>query len=346
MSRAWSGLFANVRQPVVTRARHVQLRGNRITTNPKCLVTDPNGSDLVCDPVEVDFTGFDLACISGSNGAGKSSLLDAMTWVLFGQARKRDESVINLRSKAAEVAFTFEYETNVYRVIRSLQRGKSTSLEFQILDGEAGSWRPLTEHTVRETQSRIEQTLRLDYDTFINVSFFLQGKADQFAQQVPTRRKEILSSILGLEAWELYKERAAAHRRELETRLDLADGRVAEIEAELAEEGPRKAHLAELEAQLKGLTESRKVQEEALASVKQVRAALDKQRELVRKMGEAVERAQFDLESLLVRREGRQAERKPHGDLLERADEVESTYAALQKARRDLEKELQKYTTP
>ena len=43
------------------------------------------------DPIEVDFTTFDLACISGSNGAGKSSLLDAITWSLFGQARKRDE---------------------------------------------------------------------------------------------------------------------------------------------------------------------------------------------------------------------------------------------------------------
>ena len=84
------------------------------------------------DPVELDFSGFDLACISGSNGAGKSSLLDAMTWALFGQARKRDEAVINLQSKAAEVAFTFAYETNVYRVIRSLARGKTTTLEFQI----------------------------------------------------------------------------------------------------------------------------------------------------------------------------------------------------------------------
>ena len=43
------------------------------------------------DPVELDFTGFELACVSGSNGAGKSSLLDAITWALFGEARCRDE---------------------------------------------------------------------------------------------------------------------------------------------------------------------------------------------------------------------------------------------------------------
>ncbi len=176
------------------------------------------------DTVELDFTGFDLACISGSNGAGKSSLLDAMTWALFGQARKRDEAVINLQSKTAEVAFTFAYETNVYRVIRSLARGKTTTLEFQIQLPAASiqppEWRPLTERTLRDTQARIEQILRLDYDTFVNVSFFLQGRADQFAQQPPTRRKEILGNILGLEAWEIYRERAAIHRKGIERELE------------------------------------------------------------------------------------------------------------------------------
>jgi exonuclease SbcC len=61
------------------------------------------------DTVELDFTSFDLACISGQNGAGKSSLLDAFTWALFGQARKHDDSVINLQSSLAEVALVFEY---------------------------------------------------------------------------------------------------------------------------------------------------------------------------------------------------------------------------------------------
>ena len=55
------------------------------------------------EPVELDFTTFELACISGANGAGKSSLLDAITWALFGQARKRDEALIHTAADAAEV---------------------------------------------------------------------------------------------------------------------------------------------------------------------------------------------------------------------------------------------------
>jgi exonuclease SbcC len=287
------------------------------------------------DPVEVDFSGFTLACISGQNGAGKSSLLDAMTWALFGQARKRDESVINMQSTTAEVSFTFEYENNQYRVIRRLGRGKTTILEFQILDGS--DWRPLTEHTNRETQVRIEQILRLDYDTFINVSFFLQGRADQFAQQAPTRRKEILGNILGLEIWEVYKERTAERRKAVESTLAEVDGRTTEIDAELAEEGPRKLRLAELETQLSGLVASRKVQEAALASIKQVRAGLDKQRELVQKMAQALEHLQENLSGQQARLAGREEERQPHADLLGRAGEVEAAYTAWKQARLDLE---------
>jgi len=239
------------------------------------------------DPAEVDFTAFHLACISGSNGAGKSSLLDAMTWALFGQARKRDESVINLQSKAAEVAFTFEYEGNTYRVLRSLPRGKTTALEFQILDDgpqtaddetrstvlSSGMWRPLTERSVRETQARIEQVLRLDYETFINASFFLQGRADQFAQQSPTKRKEILGNILGLEIWDVYKERAAARRKSIERDLDAVDGRLQEIDAELAEEPQRRERLSTLEAELARLTAVRKTQEAALESLRKAAAS-------------------------------------------------------------------------
>src|SRR5512140_378200 len=94
------------------------------------------------DPVEVDFSIFELACISGQNGAGKSSLLDAITWVLFGQARKRDDALINSSSDSAEVVFLFEYEQNVYRIQRILTRGKTTILEFQIQDH--GGLRALT----------------------------------------------------------------------------------------------------------------------------------------------------------------------------------------------------------
>jgi len=103
------------------------------------------------DRAELDFTGFELACIAGANGAGKSSLLDAITWALFGQARKRDDSLINAQSSAAEVSLTFAYEGNIYRVQRTLPRGKTTQLELQIFqrDQAEGDSSATGERTVR-----------------------------------------------------------------------------------------------------------------------------------------------------------------------------------------------------
>ncbi|MEJ5225576.1 MAG: AAA family ATPase, partial [Anaerolineales bacterium] len=166
-------------------------------------------------PQEVDFTAFDLACISGHNGAGKSSLLDALTWALFGKARAKDDAIINDQSDRAEVVFDFQYEEHLYRVQRARVRGKTTLLEF-FVRGEDGTWKPLTESKLKDTEARIQHLLRMDYEAFINASFFLQGKADQFTIKSPGDRKQILMSILGLEVWETYKETAKDQRRQAE----------------------------------------------------------------------------------------------------------------------------------
>jgi exonuclease SbcC len=290
------------------------------------------------DPIELDFTTFELACISGQNGAGKSSLLDAMTWVLFGEARGKSSDIINLNQdvKAAEVALTFQYENNVYRVQRSLPRNKSTVLEFQI-KGDDG-WRPLSERTTRETQARIEQTLRLDYETFVNASFFLQGRADQFTQHNAGKRKEVLGSILGLEVWETYKERTAAKRKLLEADLSSIEGRVSEIDVELAEEDTRKARLIELDTRLKELSSTRAAQESLLENMKKVVASLEEQRKLAVTLSLSLERSRSALGGLQTRFAEKEAERATFADLVDRAREVESAYKAWQKSRAEVEK--------
>jgi exonuclease SbcC len=289
------------------------------------------------DPVELDFNGIDLACISGHNGAGKSSLLDAITWTLFGEARGKSSDVINLNQdiKAAEIVFTFSHEQNTYRVQRTLPRNKSTVLEFQIQNGEA--WRPLTEKTTRDTQARIEQTLRLDYETFVNASFFLQGKADEFTQQNATKRKEVLSNILGLEIWDEYKNRTAEKRKAIEREVDEIDGRVAEIDAELAEEETRKNRLDEIQRTLNQLSAMREAQESALENIRKSAALLNEQRKLTSTLSTSLDRARFSLKSIESRLAAKQAEGAAYADLVNRAKEIEATYKAWQKARKELE---------
>ena len=284
------------------------------------------------DTAELDFSSFNLACISGSNGAGKSSILDAITWALFGQARKRDESLINSHPdvKLAEVVFTFQYEDQVYRVIRSIQKGKGTSLEFQIQaeseDEDEKIWRAISEHSIRETQNRIQETLRLDYETFVNAAFFLQGKADQFAQQQPGKRKEILGSILGLEQWEIYKEKAGDRRRKVERELDAIDGQMREISQELSEETQRKEALSKFEEQMVHLSSSRKKLETNLENMKNLITSIAHQRKLVNTLRDNLNKARITREEVVNRRDSRSDELIAKRSLLERADEIKNTY--------------------
>lgn len=288
------------------------------------------------DPVEVDFTTFDLACISGPNGAGKSSLLDAITWGLFGEARQRGEALINTGADAAEVVLTFEYEQNQYRIFRRLPRGKNADLQFQIRNGD--EWRALTEKTNRDTQARIETILRLDYETFVNASFFLQGKADQFTQQKAGDRKRILGNILGLEIWEQYRERAADRRKSIEREMDTLNGRLAEVEQELAEESQRRGRLSELEQQLGSLSAVRATQESAMEGIKLLAASLSEKRRQLQERETRLARLRQNQASLQGRFETRRIERDRQASLLERAVELEQAFRDWQQARASLEK--------
>ena len=277
------------------------------------------------DSVELDFSGLDVACISGSNGAGKSSLLDAITWALFGQARRRDDAVINRHADAAEVIFDFAYEGDLYRVQRSNPRDKSKMLEFYI-QNETGKWLPLTEHTMRLTEESIQKILKMDYETFTNASFFLQGRADQFAQQRPGDRKRILTSILGLEVWDAYRDRAALRRREHEKDLAVIEGLLEEIHAEIQTEPERRAHLNQLQDELAQLEETRKLQETALEDQRRLKSVLTEQQQFLDVLGGQLASARQRLEQNKAALQEREAEAAQMRDQLQRADEITAAY--------------------
>lgn len=277
------------------------------------------------EPAEVDFSEINLACISGSNGAGKSSLLDGITYALYGEARKRDEGLINNTSKRAKVVFVFEYEGQTYRIIRSLTRGKGSQVDFMVQDPNQ-EWKTLTERTQSETNAAIVRTLRLDYETFVSASFFLQGKADSFSTQKPTDRKRILSSILGLDQWERYHERAKELSREKNNELILLNAKLDEIQSEINQEAERKAVLDMLEQQLTLAHAQVEAKQGLLNTQMAIQQKLNEQRNVAALLRRQWEKAQQVLRENTDSLKIKETQLLGYQVEIERADEIEAAY--------------------
>jgi len=192
------------------------------------------------DVPELDFTKFHLAAISGTNGAGKSSLLDSMVWCVWGTSRLGDSSdpLVRLGQSAMSVEFSFELDKNIFTIKRGrvLKSGGSTSLEFFSGTSAKGkTLHNLTEGTIKATQQKIIDTLHLTYETFVNSAFIRQGHADEFTTKGPSDRKRILADILGLTHYDLLEEKAKEKARDAQTKLQLLEYQLIEIEAELSQ---------------------------------------------------------------------------------------------------------------
>ncbi|MEM6598273.1 MAG: SMC family ATPase, partial [Cyanobacteria bacterium P01_C01_bin.69] len=83
--------------------------------------------------VVLNFDGLHVACVCGANGAGKSSLLEAIAWCVWGQSRvSAEDDIIRQGAVEAQVSFRFVHDGQCYRIIRTRRRNQASALEFQI----------------------------------------------------------------------------------------------------------------------------------------------------------------------------------------------------------------------
>ncbi|MFO8098049.1 MAG: SMC family ATPase [Salinibacter sp.] len=318
------------------------------------------------DAPPLDFDAFEVACLSGGNGEGKSALLDAMTWAVWGEARKSsgkrkpDDELIRIGTRHMEVTFTFDLEGTRYRVTRSFSKsatGKTTSsdLEFQVYAPDDEAYRPLTGATQRETQARIEEAVGLDYDTFINSAFLLQGRSDEFTKKSPSQRKDILVRILNLSRYERLEGRARDRWRAAKERQQRAEAEIERLKAALED-------VPAWEDERDELREAIEEQQRSLAELRETETTLTQRRadlEAKAREAESVREALASLDDRIADREEEIAalEERIHDadQRLERSEDIQAAYEryeALQDERdaldeqrevhRGLEKQIEK----
>lgn len=276
-----------------------------------------------------------VACLCGANGHGKSALLDAMTWALWGKARGRtQEQLIHEGQQEMAVELEFEEEGQRYRVVRRYSRARrsgQSSLEISVASQDG--WLPTTGNTVRQTESAIERLVNMDYDTFVNSAYLLQGRADLFTMSTPAQRKNVLSSVLGLGLYDRLAERAKLHGRNAQSRLDLEDEILRRLEAQLDGGASVEEHFAAVLEELAKAEEANTTTETEVGLVRQQITHLGRREEEANQLAGQTERVRARRDQAIQESQGLEHRLKGWQSALDRAPHIEQGYGALQDAR-------------
>jgi DNA repair protein SbcC/Rad50 len=296
----------------------------------------------------LDFTGIHLACISGDNGNGKSAIIDAMTWALWGKARAKSiDDLIHTTQSEMEVEFDFAIGEQLYRIIRKRSRPKKrtgagqSSLEFQIRASNA--FRPITGNTIDQTQQKITETLHMDYDTFINSAYLRQGHADEFTRQDPAKRKEVLGNILGLARYDELEDQAKELIKKHETDGAQLENSIGEISGELGRKPDYETELEQAQGTLSRIETIVQEKETARNNLRQKKEALENKKLQLEEIEKRIDSGTRELQ----RREEATAQClsrvKDYEEIIGRRTEIEAGYtgyAELKKANDELDRKF------
>ena len=222
------------------------------------------------DAQTIVFEGLDLFAIAGPTGSGKTSILDAITYALYGEiervGRQAGQFVSQGQTRMA-VLFEFAVDGERYRVTRSTPaRTGSTKVLVERWDGE---WRQAGEGAdrVREANEMIRRAVGLDYDTFTRTVLLPQGRFAEFLVGDARQRRDILTDLLGLELFGRLARRAGDIKRDATVAVEMHErllateyagvtpDAVAEAEAVAKEAAGRDASLADAETAVRAVAE-------------------------------------------------------------------------------------------
>jgi exonuclease SbcC len=231
------------------------------------------------EKLELDFAGLDLFAITGPTGAGKSSLIDAIVFALYGQVPRVGDDYKQLISHGAErmsVMLEFGVGKERYRIARTARPDKASQQRLERITHEPPE--PIADR-VKEIRAEVDRILGLDYDGFTRSVVLPQGQFDAFLKGEPKERRKILVGLLNLSVYERMQQlankrssdaRAEADfiKRQLET--DFAGATKEALEQQKAELKTAQGCAKQAEASLQALAEAGTLAQQARATRKEL----------------------------------------------------------------------------
>ena len=194
----------------------------------------------------------------GNNGAGKSSIVDAITFAFFGKhTRKSNKGLIRRGTNQAFSKVNFTINEKSYEAVRKIDSKGTLSAQFLEKQGE--KWIPLASGERKQfgesMTKEIEKRIGLDFEKLKIASIVQQGELNSIIKAKPKEFKELLNAIIGIDkldtASELMKVVLRNFRESLKKKLYYDDTDIETLEKNfkeitkiINESEPQKAELA------------------------------------------------------------------------------------------------------
>lgn len=170
---------------------------------------------------DIDFRQTPMVAITGPVGSGKSSIIDAFTWAVWGESRARGrqfDPLIREGSESCTVEAMVFHESSTFHIVRKRAKGGTSSLVFEESVEDGAGVIPLTKHSLKETQAVINETFGMDWDGMTAGPIALQGAAGLMVLQ-PRERKELLQTLMVPGDWDAWYD--IAHKRAASATADI-----------------------------------------------------------------------------------------------------------------------------
>ncbi|HSR82601.1 MAG TPA: SMC family ATPase, partial [Streptosporangiaceae bacterium] len=191
---------------------------------------------------DVDFTDVDFFALVGPTGSGKSTVVDALCFALYGTVPRWDNekevrNALAPSANACRVSLIFELSGERYVAVRSLQRGKNGNVttkaaRLERLDASVPSGAPLAEILEASVEqlaegpdnvkAKVQDLLGLSYEHFTQSVLLPQGGFSEFLRATPANRQRLLVELLAFGVYKEIGQRARERAQLAETRQQLA----------------------------------------------------------------------------------------------------------------------------
>ncbi len=301
---------------------------------------------------DISFEGLNTVAISGNNGAGKTSIVDAITWALWENAMSMTDvdSIVHKNKEDVEVQLDFEFNNDRYRVIRKrkAKNGKSSgsvALNFMKLSYDSDGnekQSSLNGQTKTQTEKAISDLLHLDYKTFISSAFIQQGHSDEFNSKSNSEKKEILSKILSLEKYDEYQRIAKEKKNTAELNIAALETQIKNLQISISSLSGIDEKIQENNNAYVDIIKRQTETNEALTDINSAVSRLEASRDLYNNL----QKQSKEKEDLILntgnRIKSHEAELRELNEITGRSEEILSGFNELEKAKKIQEEQTEK----